>query len=78
MNSSTIVYQKDLEFGSLLPYSDLVESEANEMFDRIKRNLSLAVQKRELWPGAMFWTLRLQRFKKCISCYCFQERKKYF
>ncbi len=61
MESSKAFYQKPLLFSNQLPYSDKLEAEANEMFDRIKKNLSLAVQRRELWPGAMYWSYRLQR-----------------
>ena len=59
--TSTREYQRPLLFSKQLPYSDQLEGEANEMFDRIKMNLSYAVQRRELWPGVMYWSLRLQR-----------------
>lgn len=56
------VYQRPLLFSKQLPYSDKLEAEANEMFEKIKKNLSFAVQRRELWPGVMYWTMRLQRY----------------
>lgn len=57
-------YQKPLVFNKLLPYSDCIEDEANEIFKRIKENLSIAVQKRELWPGSLFWTNRLSGYAR--------------
>lgn len=55
-------YQKPLLYNKLLPYADLLESEAKQVFDEIKRNLSESVQKREIWPGTFFWTLRLSSY----------------
>ena len=54
-------YQKPLLYNKLLPYADLLESEAKQVFDEIKKNLSESIQKREIWPGTFFWTLRLSR-----------------
>ena len=54
-------YQKSLIINELLPYSESIEEEANGLFEEIKLNLSLAIQKRDLWPGALFWTNRLAR-----------------
>ena len=55
-------YQKSLIINELLPYSEYLEEEANQLFGEIKLNLSVAVQKRDLWPGALFWTNRLTRY----------------
>lgn len=55
-------YQKSLIINELLPYSECLEEEANQLFGEIKLNLSIAVQKRDLWPGALFWTNRLTRY----------------
>ena len=55
------LYQKSLIINELLPYSESIEEEANRLFEEIKLNLSLAIQKRDLWPGALFWTNRLTR-----------------
>ena len=44
-----------------LPYSQQLEKEAGELLSDIKKNLSVAVQRRELWPGALYWTNRLSR-----------------
>ena len=62
MEESSKQYQRPLLFSKQLPYSDKLENEANEMFEEIKENLSYAVQRKELWPGAMYWSLRLQRW----------------
>ena len=62
-------YQKKLMYNDLLPYSELLEKEGNELFEQIKTNLSLAIQKSELWPGALFWTNRLGRLVCLINNY---------
>lgn len=54
-------YQRTLLYNGHLPYSELLEDEGNELFEQIKANLSAAVQKSELWPGALYWTNRLAR-----------------
>ena len=55
-------YQKQLlQYNRFLPYADLLEDEARALFEDIKQNLSIAVQKKELWPGALYWTNRLAR-----------------
>lgn len=55
-------YQKKLLYNDHLPYARLVEEEGNKLLDDIKTNLSLALQKSELWPGTLFWTNRLGRY----------------
>lgn len=59
-------YQKKLLYNDHLPYAQFVEEEGNSLFEDIKTNLSLAIQKSELWPGTIFWTNRLGR---CV-CVC--------
>ena len=54
-------FQNLLSCNSHLPYHDLLDKEAEELLEDIKLNLSLAVQKHELWPGALYWTNRLRR-----------------
>ena len=56
-----LIYQKPLVYSKYLPYSKRLEDEAKKLLDEIKENLSVAVQKRELWPGALYWTNRLSR-----------------
>jgi len=53
--------QKPLFVNKFLPYYASLNAEAEEMLMEIKENLSLAVQRHELWPGATFWAQRLQR-----------------
>ena len=62
-------YQRTLLYNSHLPYSELLEDEGNELFEQIKLNLSAAVQKSELWPGALYWTNRLARLgtRACLD-----------
>ena len=56
-------YQKSIAYNTLLPYYEGLEVEANELFEDIKFNLSLAVQRKELRPGAVYWTKRLRRYE---------------
>ena len=53
--------QKILYVNKFLPYYSALTAEADVLFLEIKENLSQAVQNHELWPGAVFWTSRLQR-----------------
>lgn len=55
-------FQKPLVYNRYLPYSELVDDEARILLQDIKVNLSVALQKRELWPGALYWTNRLSRY----------------
>lgn len=66
-------YQKSLIINELLPYSECLEEEANQLFGEIKLNLSIAVQKRDLWPGALFWTNRLTSFIKAYGFHFTKE-----
>ncbi len=54
-------FQNLLSCNDHLPYHDLLDKEAEKLLEDIKLNLSLAVQKHELWPGALYWTNRLRR-----------------
>ena len=54
--------QKSLFVNRYLPYHDSLNAEAEEMLMEIKENLSLAVQRHEIWPGATFWARKLQRW----------------
>ena len=54
--------QKRIVYNDLLPYAPLLESLAKRQFEEIKWNLSVAIQKYELWPGALYWTNRLNRY----------------
>ncbi|XP_019858537.1 PREDICTED: proteasome activator complex subunit 4 [Amphimedon queenslandica] len=66
-------YQKSLIINELLPYSECLEEEANQLFGEIKLNLSIAVQKRDLWPGGLFWTNRLTSFIKIYGFHFTKE-----
>ena len=55
-------YQKSLIYNKHLPYYELLATEACKLLEEIKVNLSVAVQKRELWPGVLYWTNRLSRY----------------
>ena len=55
-------YQKPLVYNKHLPYADVIESEAVEKLSLIKKNLSVAVQKRDVTYGYIYWIRRLQRY----------------
>ncbi len=60
--TSTTVYQKPIIYNKDLPYYQLLEDEAQALLWEIKKNLSVAVQQKDLWPGTLFWTNRLNRY----------------
>lgn len=61
-------YQKQLLlYNRHLPYAELLEDESRSLFEDIKQNLSIAVQKKELWPGALYWTNRLTRYSLLVA-----------
>ena len=53
--------QKTLLYNKFLPYYSSLRPEADQLLLDIKVNLSHAVQRHEIWPGALYWTNRLQR-----------------
>lgn len=56
------MYQKPLLYNKFLPYCAELNEDGQHLFENIKCNLSIAVQKSELWPGALYWTNRLNRY----------------
>ncbi|XP_039595074.1 proteasome activator complex subunit 4A isoform X2 [Polypterus senegalus] len=56
------VPQKEIVYNKLLPYSDRLDQESNEILAKIKNNLGRAVQLKELWPGVLFWTRKLSTY----------------
>lgn len=60
--SADTTYQKPLVYNKFLPYASQLNEEGKHLFEDIKRYLSIAVQKSELWPGAIYWTQRLNRY----------------
>ena len=55
-------FQSSLFSNQYLPYYATLKQEAAALLEDIKVNLSIAVQKQELWPGALYWTNRLSRW----------------
>lgn len=55
-----VKYQKSLIYNQYLPYAEHIEEEANEFLEKIKKNLSIALQKHELKRGCVYWTNQLQ------------------
>lgn len=51
--------QKELVYNKLLPYADKLDVESQVWLAQIKGNLGRAVMLRELKPGCVFWTSRL-------------------
>jgi hypothetical protein len=60
-------FQSTLVCNRYLPYHSALLDEAAELLADIKLNLSIAVQKHELWPGALYWTNRLSRWAADLS-----------
>ncbi|XP_068183158.1 proteasome activator complex subunit 4A [Antennarius striatus] len=58
------VPQKDIVYNKLLPYTDRLDDESNDILKKIKGNLSRAVQLREMWPGVLFWTRKLSTYMR--------------
>uniref|UniRef100_A0A3Q0SVQ3 Proteasome activator subunit 4 n=1 Tax=Amphilophus citrinellus TaxID=61819 RepID=A0A3Q0SVQ3_AMPCI len=58
------VPQKDIVYNKLLPYADRLDAESNDILSKIKGNLGLAVQLREIWPGVLFWTRKLSTYMR--------------
>ena len=64
--------QKELVFNKLLPYAESIDQESQSYLCEIKSNLSKAVLLRELRPGCVAWTGRLNRY---LNLYGFKFSK---
>lgn len=51
--------QKEIVYNLLLPYAERLDRESNELLAQIKSSLGRAVHLRELWPGVLFWSRKL-------------------
>ena len=60
--SVNCAHQKPLIYNKFLPYAAKLDEESKYLFEDIKHYLSVTVQKSELWPGAVYWTNRLNRY----------------
>ncbi|MBN3306472.1 PSME4 protein, partial [Amia calva] len=56
------VPQKEIVYNKLLPYSDRLDRESDDILAKIKGHLGRAVLLRELWPGVLFWTRKLSTY----------------
>ena len=54
--------QKEIIYNKILPYSDKLDKESNEMWNTIKINLGRSIALRELRPGYVMWTGRLTKY----------------
>ncbi|KAL7303557.1 hypothetical protein TKK_0003717 [Trichogramma kaykai] len=55
-------FQRPNPFNKLLPYSDVLEVEADAMFADIKANLGRCVMQRDIKIGAVAWTKMLHKY----------------
>ena len=53
--------QKEIVYNQLLPYSENLDDESSRTFATIKTNLAKAICLRELRPGFVIWTSRLNK-----------------
>ncbi|KAK5647619.1 hypothetical protein RI129_002511 [Pyrocoelia pectoralis] len=56
--------QKENVYNKLLPYADELDEESNKLFKDIKTNLVKSVLAREIRPGCMVWTSRLNKYTR--------------
>ncbi|XP_071784078.1 proteasome activator complex subunit 4-like [Asterias amurensis] len=54
--------QKEIVYNKLLPYAEDLDEESTKQLAEIKGNLGRAVRLRELRPGALYWTSRLNSY----------------
>ncbi|KAM5165243.1 proteasome activator complex subunit 4 [Mantella aurantiaca] len=54
--------QKEIVYNRLLPYADRLDRESNQLLASIKGSLGRAVHVRELWPGVLFWSRKLNTY----------------
>lgn len=59
--------QREIIYNKLLPYADKLDEESNKLFIDIKTNLAKAVLAREMRPGCMVWTTRLNKYVTFIN-----------
>ena len=53
--------QKEILYNRLLPYSENLDEESQHLFVAIKTNLAKTICLRELRPGFVIWTSRLNK-----------------
>lgn len=53
--------QKEIVFNKLLPYSESLDEESQEMLNDIKGNLGKCVLLKDIKPGCTIWVHRLTR-----------------
>ncbi|EDV29443.1 uncharacterized protein TRIADDRAFT_51787 [Trichoplax adhaerens] len=62
-NSDVVNFQQEsLNYNQLLPYYEEIEANSQQLFQKIKHNLALAVENGELRPGAMHWSIQLDNY----------------
>ncbi|XP_008209740.1 proteasome activator complex subunit 4 [Nasonia vitripennis] len=57
-----IVFQKEIVFNKLLPYADILDSEADALLAKIKANLGRCIMLRDIKPGCAVWSNMLQKY----------------
>lgn len=58
--------QKEKIYNKLLPYGDELDEESVKMYTDIKTNLIKSIVAREMRPGIVLWTSRLNRYSYVI------------
>ncbi|XP_015178192.1 PREDICTED: proteasome activator complex subunit 4B-like [Polistes dominula] len=71
-------YQMEYVYNKLLPYYKELENESETMLADIKGNLGRAVMYREIEPGCLLWTKRLNKYIKLYSFKFSKEDHIYF
>ncbi|XP_046740797.1 proteasome activator complex subunit 4-like [Diprion similis] len=56
--------QREIFYNKLLPYANVIDAEAQTLFEEIKANLGRAILLRELDVGCSIWTARLYKYIK--------------
>lgn len=55
------VPQKEKIYNKLLPYAEELDAESTRLYKDIKTNLIKSIAARELRPGCVLWTSRLNK-----------------
>lgn len=53
--------QKEIVYNKLLPYAEQLDKESLQLWTDIKTNLARSILLREIRPGCVLWTSRLNK-----------------
>lgn len=54
--------QREIIYNKLLPYADQLDRESLQLYTDIKTNLTRSILLREIRPGCVLWTSRLNKY----------------